>query len=105
LGPHRVPRGATHEVISNLKAGKTRGIAIGFPERIPEMPDRAHTFRELGIQFDVPIFGFDLWGPPGLPAGIANQITRAMEQAVKDPEFVEVAKRITYQPVFAAPSR
>ena len=90
------------EVISNLKAGKTRGIAIGFPNRIPEMPD-VPTFRELGIQFDVPIFGFDLWGPPGLPAGIATQITRAMEQAVKDPEFIEVAKRITYQPVFTGP--
>ena len=58
---------------------------------------------ELGIAFDVPIFGFDLWGPPGLPAGIASQITRAMEQAVKDPEFGEVAKKITYQPVFAGP--
>jgi len=90
------------EVISNMKAGKTRGIAIGFPERIPEMPD-VPTFRELGIPFDVPIFGFDLWGPPGLPAGIATQITRAMEQAVKDPEFIEVAKRITYQPVFTGP--
>jgi tripartite-type tricarboxylate transporter receptor subunit TctC len=90
------------EVFPNVRAGKTRGLAVGFPSRVPEMPD-VPTFRELGIEFDVPIFGFDLWGPPRLPAAIASQLTKAMEQAVKDPEYVEVAKRLTYQPVFVGP--
>jgi tripartite-type tricarboxylate transporter receptor subunit TctC len=90
------------EVFPNVRAGKTRGLAVGFPTRVPEMPD-VPTFRELGIQFDVPVFGFDLWGPPKLPAGIASQLTKALEQAVKDPEYVEVAKRLTYQPVFVGP--
>jgi tripartite-type tricarboxylate transporter receptor subunit TctC len=90
------------EVFPNVRAGKTRGIAVGFPTRVPEMPD-VPTFRELGIAFDVPVFGFDLWGPPNLPAGLASQLTRALEQAVKDPEYVEVAKRLTYQPVFVGP--
>ena len=80
----------------------TRGIAVAFPTRLPEMPD-VPTFRELGIQFDVQVFGFDLWGPPNLPAGVASQLTRALEQAIKDPEYVETVKRLTYQPVFLGP--
>ena len=90
------------EVVPNVRAGKTRGIAVAFPTRLPEMPD-VPTFREVGIQFDVPIFGFDLWGPPGLPPAIANQLTRALEQALKDPEYIETVKRLTYQPVFLGP--
>jgi tripartite-type tricarboxylate transporter receptor subunit TctC len=90
------------EVYPNVRAGKTRGIAVAFPTRMPEMPD-VPTFKELGIMFDIPAFGFDLWGPPNLPPAIAGQITRALEQAVKDPEFAEVAKRLVYQPIFTGP--
>lgn len=90
------------EVYPNVRAGKTKGIAVAFHTRMPEMPD-VPTFKELGIMFDVPGFGFDFWGPANMPPAIANQITRAIEQAVKDPEFVEVAKRLVYQPVFTGP--
>jgi tripartite-type tricarboxylate transporter receptor subunit TctC len=90
------------EVVNNVRAGKTRGIAVAFPTRLPELPD-VPTFRELGLAFDVPIFGFDLWGPPGLPAPIASQLTKAMEQAVADPEYQETVKKLTYQPVFLGP--
>jgi tripartite-type tricarboxylate transporter receptor subunit TctC len=90
------------EVVPNIRAGKTRGIAVAFPTRLPELPD-VPTFRELGINFDVPIFGFDLWGPPGLPPAIASQLTRAMEQAIKDPEYAEAVRKLTYQPVFVGP--
>lgn len=91
------------EVVANVRAGKTRGIAVAFPTRLPEMPD-VPTFRELGIRFDVPVFGFDLWGPPNLPPAIASQLTKALEQAIKDPEYVETVKRLTYQPVFLGPA-
>jgi len=90
------------EVYPNVRAGKTRGLAVASPSRLPEMPD-VPTLKELGIAFDVPMFGFDFWGPANLPAGIADQISKAIEQALKDPEFIEVAKLLTYQPVFAGP--
>jgi len=91
------------EVITNMRAGKTRGLAVAFPTRLPEMPD-VPTFRELGIKFDVPVFGFDLWGPPNLPAVIASQLTKVLEQAIKDPGYVEFVKKLTYQPVFLGPN-
>ncbi len=90
------------EVYPNVRAGKTKGIAVAFPTRMPEMPE-VPTFKELGIMFDIPVFGFDYWGPASMPPAIASQITRAIEQAVKDPEFVDVARRLVYQPVFTGP--
>jgi tripartite-type tricarboxylate transporter receptor subunit TctC len=103
LGGHvdyRVAQAA--DCYPNIRAGKTRGLAVAFPNRVPEMPD-VPTFKELGIMFDVPVFGFDFWGPANMPAGLANQISKAIEQALKDPEFIEMAKRLTYQPVFVGP--
>ena len=90
------------EVYPNVRAGKTRGLGVAFASRMPEMPD-VPTFKELGIMFDVPPFGFDFWGPANMPPAVASQITRAIEQAIKDPEFVEVARRLVYQPVFTGP--
>lgn len=90
------------EVFPNVQGGKTRGIAVGFPTRLPEMPD-VPTFKELGIDFEVPVFGFDLWGPPNLPADLANRLTKAMERAMKDPSYVQMTKQFLYKPVFMGP--
>jgi len=103
LGGHIAYRVAqASEVYPNVRAGKTRALAIGFPNRMPEMPD-VPTFKELGIMFDIPVFGFDLWAPGGTPPAIANQITSALEQAVKDPGYVEASRRLVYDPVFTGP--
>ena len=90
------------EVYPNVKAGLTRGLAVAFPTRLPEMPD-VPTLKELGINENVPVFGFDFWGPGQMPAALAQQISKAIEEAVKDPEYIEVAKRLTYQPIFTSP--
>ena len=104
LGGHiayRVAQGS--EVYPNVRAGKTRALGVGAPNRMPEMPD-VPTFKELGIMFDVPVFGFDLWAPGGLPPAIANQITAALELAVKDPGYMEASRRLVYDPVFTGPA-
>jgi tripartite-type tricarboxylate transporter receptor subunit TctC len=90
------------EVYPNVKAGLTRGLAVAFPTRLPEMPD-VPTLKELGIKEDVPVFGFDFWGPGQMPVALAQKISKAIEEAMKDPEYIEIAKRLTYQPVFTGP--
>ena len=60
------------EVYPNVRAGKTRGLAVAFPTRMPEMPD-VPTFKELGIMFDIPVFGFDYWGPPNMPPAVSGR--------------------------------
>jgi tripartite-type tricarboxylate transporter receptor subunit TctC len=105
LGGHvayRVAQGS--EVYPNVRGGKTRALAVGFPNRMPEMPD-VPTFKELGIMpFDIPVFGFDLWAPQGTPPSIANQISRALEQAVKDPDYIKASQALVYAPVFTGPA-
>jgi tripartite-type tricarboxylate transporter receptor subunit TctC len=90
------------EVFPNLRAGKTRGLAVAFPSRVPEMPD-VPTFKELGIMFDIPVFGFDFWGPPNMSPALARRLSTAIEEAIKDPEFVEASRRLAYMPVFTGP--
>jgi tripartite-type tricarboxylate transporter receptor subunit TctC len=92
------------EVHPNVKAGKTRALAVAGPQRMDEMPD-VPTLRELGIAFDVPPFGFDFWGPANMPSALAQRITSAIEQAVKDPAFVEASKVLVYKPVFTGPDK
>lgn len=99
--PYRVAQPA--DVYPNISAGKTRALALSFHTRIPEMPD-VPTFKELGIMYDIPAFGFDVWGPPQMPAAIENKLMEAVKVAIKDPAFGAVAKRLLYQPVYTPPS-
>lgn len=92
------------EVYPNVKAGKTRALAVAGPKRMEEMPD-VPTLRELGIAFDVPPFGFDFWGPANMPPALADRISKAIEQAVKDPAFIEASKVLVYKPEFTGPDK
>jgi len=104
LGGHVAYRVAqASEVYPNVRIGKTRALGVGSPVRMPELPD-VPTLKELGILFDIPPFGFDLWGPAGMPPAIAQQISAALEKAVKDPGYVEISRKFVYDPVFTSPA-
>jgi tripartite-type tricarboxylate transporter receptor subunit TctC len=94
--------GQPPEVYPNVAGGKSRALAVAFPSRIPELPD-VPTVKELGMNVDIPVFGFDVWGPPQMPPGVASKITEAIRVAIKDQGFIDVAKRLLYQPQFAGP--
>lgn len=94
--------GQPPEVYPNVAGGRSRALAVAYPSRIPEMPD-VPTVKELGMNVDIPVFGFDVWGPPNMPPAVANKITEAISVAIKDPDFIEIAKRLLYQPQFAGP--
>ena len=83
----------------NIKAGKTRGLAISYGKRLPEMPD-VPTFKELGLMDVIPPLSYDFWGPPNLPESLSSQISKAVEKALKDPGYLDFCRRMVYQPVF-----
>ena len=89
------------EALPNIRAGKTRGLAISDPKRIPDLPD-VPTFDEMGIAFvDFPLtLSFDLWGPGKLPQNIQNILAKALETATKDPEYIQFVRRLVYYPTF-----
>ena len=78
------------EAITMIRAGKSRGLAVSTEKRmaaIPEVP----TFKELGIGGTINLTR-SFWGPPKLPSNLANTITKVIEKATKDPEFIKVAQ-------------
>lgn len=81
---------AVGDSITSLRAGQTRGLAMANDKRLEALPD-VPTFRQLGIDFVFPM-GRAIWGPPKLPQNIQNIMSKAIERAVKDPEFVKLAE-------------
>jgi tripartite-type tricarboxylate transporter receptor subunit TctC len=78
------------EAITMIRAGKTRGLAISTDKRMAALPD-VPTFKELGIGGTY-YMDRGIWGPPNLPPDVQNALTKAIEKASKDPEFVKLAQ-------------
>lgn len=86
----------------NIRAGLTRGLAISNDKRLAEMPD-VPTFKEVGftgLMSELPPFSYVLYGPPKLPETLRNQISKAVEKSITDPEYVEYCRSVIIQPVF-----
>ena len=71
-------------------AGKTRGLAISTDKRLASHPD-VPTFKELGIGGTI-VLTRSIWGPPKLPANLVNTITKMIEKATKDAEFIKIVQ-------------
>ncbi|MBI5968486.1 MAG: tripartite tricarboxylate transporter substrate binding protein [Deltaproteobacteria bacterium] len=76
------------EAITMIRAGKTRGLAVSTDKRMEALPD-VPTFKELGIGESI-ILTRSIWGPSNLPQNIVNIMTKAIERASKDPDFIKV---------------
>jgi tripartite-type tricarboxylate transporter receptor subunit TctC len=89
------------EAIAMIRAGKTRGLAVSTAKRMENLPD-VPTFQELGIGEAV-ILSRSIWGPPKLPKNFVNIVTKAIEKATRDPEFIKIAEdqllyKVEYRP-------
>ena len=89
------------ESIEMIRAGKTRGLAVSTDKRMEALPD-VPTFKELGIWGTV-TGDLAFWGPPKLPSNLADTLTKMIEKAAKDPEFIKIARdqllyTMNYQP-------
>jgi len=71
-----------------LKAGKSRGLGVSTDKRMEALPE-VPTFRELGIGGTIYLTG-GIWGPPQLPANIVKTLTKKIEIATHDPEFMKI---------------
>ena len=78
------------EAITMIRAGKSRGLAVSTDKRMEAIPD-VPTFKELGIGGTINLTR-SIWGPPKLPSNLVNTITKMIEKATKDPDFIKVAQ-------------
>ncbi len=92
------------EAITMIRAGKTRGLAVSTDKRMAALPD-VPTFKELGIGDSV-ILSRSIWGPPKLPKDLVEALTRVIERATKDPEFIKVAQdQLLYDVEYRPPQK
>jgi tripartite-type tricarboxylate transporter receptor subunit TctC len=92
------------EAITMIRAGKTRGLAVSTDKRMEALPD-VPTFKELGIGESITLTR-SIWGPWGLPGNIVNIITRAIERATKDADFIKVVEdQLLYTVEYRSPDK
>jgi tripartite-type tricarboxylate transporter receptor subunit TctC len=67
--------------IEHVKAGKLRAIAIGSPQRSPQLPD-VPTLQELGLAgFDADAV-FGVYAPTGTPRDIVTRLNSEINRAL-----------------------
>jgi tripartite-type tricarboxylate transporter receptor subunit TctC len=89
-GEVQVLMGSMPAVLSQIKSGAIRALAVGTVRRSPELPD-VPTMQQAGVKD----FEASLWlgvvAPAGTPDAIVKQLHTAILKTVKNPE---VAKRL-----------
>ena len=76
--------GPISAVISSIKSGRLRALAVSTPKRNSQLPD-IPTTGEAGISgADSPLW-FGLWAPAGTPAPVIAKISADTRKALNDP--------------------
>lgn len=85
-------------VVTLAQSGKVRALAVGRPNRIPELPD-VPTLAEAGrSDVDLKVQWIGAFLVKGTPAPIAKKLEAALQQAIADAGVRERIRGITYFP-------
>ena len=80
------------EAIAMIRAGESIGLAVSTDQRMKALPE-VPTFKELGLKAgELYTIIRGVWGPPNLPPDIVSTLTKTIERATKDPEFIRIAQ-------------
>jgi tripartite-type tricarboxylate transporter receptor subunit TctC len=81
---------------------KIRGLAVVHPTRLPGLAD-IPTAREIGFE-DLDVVGWQgVSGPPGLPAHVVARWAALLEEASRDPAFLEQALKVNKVVAYKGP--
>ena len=90
-------------VVSHIRAGSLRPLAIASKTRHPMLPD-VPTTSEAGVK-DVELDAwFAIYAPAGTPAPVVNRLVGEIEKAVKSPEFKRKAEESGTYATFMGPA-
>ena len=73
--------------IVQVRAGKTRMLAVTSEKRLAEIPD-VPTFAELGLRDLTTTTWFGLSGPAGMSRDIVTRLNNEVRSALNDPDSV-----------------
>jgi tripartite-type tricarboxylate transporter receptor subunit TctC len=82
--------GSMPAVLSQIKAGSIRALAVGTVRRSPELPD-VPTMQQAGIAGYEAALWLGVIAPAGTPEAVTRRLQEAIVKVVKDPD---VAKRL-----------
>src|SRR4051794_29124789 len=90
-------------LIPHIKQGKLRALAVGRPQRWPDLPD-VPTFPESGF----PDITIDAWtgvvAPKGTPALIVEKLNAAINEGLRTPEIKSALERFSALPKAGSPA-
>lgn len=86
----------------HIKSGRARAIAVTTPQRSPSFPD-VPTVAESGLKGYETYTWNAVFGPAGVPAGVASALSREFQKAVADQEVREKLKEISAIPIGSTP--
>ncbi len=85
-----------------IQGKKVRGLAVVHPTRLPGL-EEVPTAKEAGFP-DLDVVGWQgLAGPPKLPAAIVQKWAALVEEASKDPAFLEQAAKVNKVIAYKSP--
>jgi tripartite-type tricarboxylate transporter receptor subunit TctC len=91
-------------VLTHVKNGKLKALAVSTPARWPDLPD-VPTVAEAGV----PGYEATLWlcvlAPAKTPSAIVQRLSREIEKALNDPEIVANLRRAGIAPTYMGPDR
>jgi tripartite-type tricarboxylate transporter receptor subunit TctC len=77
--------GPISAVMSNIKGGKLRPLAVSTAKRSPALPD-VPTTAEAGVKGAEAPLWFGVWAPAGTPPAIVAKINADVRKALADPD-------------------
>ncbi len=93
--------GAAQPVVSQIKTGKLRGIAVTSEQRWPAMPDLP-AISELLPGYSAG-FWYGMWAPAGTPKEIVSRLNQALARFLKQPEVQEGLRTDGVEPAHSTP--
>ncbi len=82
--------------LQHIKAGKMRVLGVMDSRRLSQVPD-APTFKELGYDVEATLW-YSLSVPSATPKAAIDQLNRAVNQVLADPEFIDKARAVGMEP-------
>jgi tripartite-type tricarboxylate transporter receptor subunit TctC len=90
-------------VAQHVRAGKLRALAVGTEQRLPPLPDTPTVAEVLP--------GFTSWSwfgmvaPPKTPPAIANRLSAAIAESLKQPEVTKLLQDLSVEPIGSTPAQ
>lgn len=100
---HAMLYSPTEQVMSQVKAGRLRALALASDKRLRTVPDLP-TFAEAGLPLDLAIW-MSMSAPAGTPRDIIARLNQEIARAVGSPELAKIYDANSLVPTSSSPEQ